>query len=84
MDKFRTIPATLEAVQFLGIYTYDEMIELWGDSFQENCKFNSRANVIIINDNKFASVGDWVTKHEDGNYGVCNTDYLKKCCELIS
>lgn len=86
--KFRKKPVVIEAVQFLGESSVQEMKGTWGDKFWDGVGFFVGGSVtkmrLVINTPEgtmTASIGDWIIKGVKGEFYPCKNDIFEATYE---
>lgn len=81
---------TVEALQWLGWVSGD--IDKWqsfmGDTFSSRCvvregEAGKEAVIMSRSGPQVAYRGDWVLKHGENNFSVCNCDVFEEAYELV-
>lgn len=87
--KFRKKPVVIEAVQFLGAKSFDEMVELWKQDFVSACGFfggssEERMNMEIktLEGIMIAYIGDWIIRGIKGEFYPCKNDIFEMTYEI--
>lgn len=87
MMKYRKKPVIVDAIQFLGQGSYDEMKKEWpefGDKSQyAHCQM-ADINEIVINTKKgylTVFIGDYVVRNDEGEFYPCKPDMFEEIYE---
>ena len=86
MPKFRKKPVVIEAFNFTGGMSYDEMCVDWGDIFADVAKHQNVINVIDIQTlegTMTAHLGDWIIRGVKGEFYPCNPDIFEQTYEHV-
>lgn len=86
--KFRKKAVVIEAVQYLGGYTFDEMTVDWGESFGNVARHQQQGNFVDIKTLEegvmTAHVGDWIIKGiKKGEFYPCKPDIFAATYEPV-
>lgn len=73
----------IEAMQFTGGFSYDEMTVEWGERFTNVAHYHPKMNCIDIDTlegNDVANIGDWIIKgiSVKGEFYSCKPDIFEK------
>jgi hypothetical protein len=88
MAKFRKKPVVIEAFQFTGGFSFDEMLVDWGEPFAAVATL-SKMNELDIqtleshNAPLRASLGDWIIKGVQGEFYPCKPDIFEATYEAV-
>ena len=85
MAKFRKKPVVIEAVQFNGGYSFDEMLTDFGKEFADVVTYSNRANDLQIHTLEGvmnAAPGDWVIRGVKGEFYPCKPDIFAATYDL--
>lgn len=83
--QFRKKPVVIEARQFLGPFSIDEMVEDWGEAFAKVHSFGNGVLRIYIDEGfLYPAVGDWVIKGVAGEFYSCKDDVFAATYEPAS
>lgn len=78
MAEFRKKPVVIEAIQYNGPYSVDEMGEDWGESFTSVAKYdNGFLSIKTLESHSAplgASIGDWIIRGVQGEFYPCKPD----------
>lgn len=88
--KFMKKPVVIEAVQFLGSESVDEMNKTFGISFQAHSTFirgnSSKKMGLIIHSMEgemTANIGDWIIQGVKGEHYPCKNDIFEATYEAV-
>lgn len=82
--KFRKKPVVIEAFEFTGMSSLDEMRKVWGDSFQ--CHPHGNGGLLKIKTLEGyirPTVGDWIIRGIKGEYYPCKPDIFEATYERV-
>lgn len=83
--KFRKKPVVIEAMQFNGGFSFDEMSVEWGTEFTDVVRYNDLMNALIVctlEGDMAANPGDWIIKGVAGEFYPCKPDIFHRTYEL--
>lgn len=86
MPKFRKKPVVIEAMKFMGGFSYDDMCEEWGDPFSNVARHNNLMNEIIIKTlegDMRVSHSDFVIKGVKGEFYPCKPDIFEATYDQV-
>ena len=78
--KFRSKPVVIEAIQFLGGFSIDEMRVEWGEPFARTALYNDKMNDLLIatlEGAMRADLEDWIIKGTRGEFYPCKPDVFQ-------
>ena len=88
--KFRKKPVVIEAIQFLGVVSFDEMAATWGDTFVRVCSFfagstdvNMDMTIKTLEGDHQALIGDWIIRGVKGEFYPCKNDIFEMTYDLV-
>ena len=84
--KYRKKPVVIEAMRYMGSFSYDEMGVEWGDSFAKTTSHQSHTNSMWIRtlEGTFSvNLGDWVIKGIKGEFYACKPDIFEATYEAV-
>lgn len=84
--KFRSKPVEIEAMQFNGGFSFDEMLVEWGQDFLEVVKYFSNVNYMEIRTLEgtvIARPSDWIIKGTEGEFYPCKDSVFKRKYEAV-
>lgn len=84
--KFRKKPVVIEAMQFMGPFSVDEMILEWGDPFTDVASYNVTMNELQIETLEGihrANHLDWIIKGVKGEFYPCKPDIFAMTYEPL-
>ena len=85
--RFKTRPVEIEAMQFTGGFSVDEMGVEWGDEFAKVARYNDHMNTLLIQTLEgvhIASIGDWIIKGTLGEFYPCKQKAFENKYELAT
>lgn len=83
--RFRKKTHEIEAFRFMGLFSYEEMIEAWGASFKMASNYCPMKDIIEVGNpmGEMKAVRfDWVIKNQ-GQYFVMKSDVFEMLYEQI-
>lgn len=90
MVKFRKKPVEIEAIQYNGPFTLDEMRETWGDAFKPIVvSLDGRAGVVCglaietLEGTMKAEPLDWIIRGVKGEFYPCKPDIFSATYEPV-
>jgi hypothetical protein len=90
MQKYRKKPVIIEAMQYLGPFSLDEMREEWGEEFSSVCTQSDLGVVTIktlegmaIEGIFFVTIGDFIIKGVKGEFYPCKPDIFEATYEFV-
>ena len=90
MAQYRKKPVVIEAVQFLGVKSFYEMVELWGQSFVNVCGFFAGSvddkmdmNIKTLEGTMKVFIGDWVIRGIKGEFYPCKNKIFEGTYEKV-
>jgi hypothetical protein len=85
MQKYRKKPVIIEAMQYLGPFSLDEMHEEWGEAFSSVCTQNDLglAAIKTLEGLLFLTIGDFIIKGVKGEYYPCKPDIFEATYEPV-
>lgn len=86
--KFRKKPVVIEAIQFTGLSSINQMCNRWQKSFMDVADFDEseeKENFFIetLEGNHCASLNDWIIKGVNGEFYPCKPDIFEKTYEAV-
>ena len=88
--KFRKKPVVIEAVQFLGAKSFDEMVELWGRPFIGVCAFFAGSpiekmvmTITTLEGDHTAIISDFIIRGVKGEFYPCKKDIFEMTYEPV-
>lgn len=88
--EFRKKPVVIEAFQFLGAKSFDEMVESWGQSFVNACGFFAGSSVVpmdmtikTLEGIMRAHIGHWIIRGVKGEFYPCKPDIFEATYEKV-
>lgn len=88
MAKFRKKPVVIEAIRFLGGFSFDEMLVEWGKPFADVATL-SHTNLLRINTLEshdaplLATPGDFIIRGIKGEFYPCRADIFEATYEAV-
>lgn len=85
--RYRAKPVEIEATQFMGGFSVDEMRVEWGEAFGSVARYSDMANALSIKTlegTMQASLGDWIIKGTRGEFYPCKPDVFAAKYEPVT
>ena len=82
--KYRKKPIVIEAIQYLGPSSYDEMIEEWGQAFaNKSCLMPGYLNIRTLEGAHIAKISDYIIKGIEGEFYNCKESIFLATYEKV-
>lgn len=83
--KYRTKPVVKEAIQFLGLQSFDKMCEAWGESFIKVARYKELGFMRIdtLEGTHTATTCDYIIKGLKGEFYPCKQDIFEATYEKV-
>lgn len=77
MSMYRSKPVVIEAHPFNGQFSFDEMLDDWGEEFDKAAIYHNEMNdlkIVTLEGTMQANLGDWIIKGLRGEFYPCKPD----------
>lgn len=75
--RYRAKPVEIEAIRFLGPFSYDEICDEWDGFGEAAYMFNGFLRIRTPEGVMSAGVGDYIIKGTHGEFYPCNSDVFQ-------
>ena len=82
MAKYRKKPVVIEAMRFMGPFSFDEMLVEFEDFTGILLKSNE-IQIETLEGKMIANLGDWIIKGVKGEFYPCKPDIFKQTYEPV-
>lgn len=84
MRKFRKKPVEIEAIQYTGPFSFDEMVEAWGEGFTKACRMSKGLTIVTLEGILYASPEDWIIRGVKGEFYPIKPDIFAETYEPVA
>ena len=86
--RFRKKPIVIEALRFMGGFSFDEMLVEWGKPFGDVARLDitNTLTIYTLESHKEplnATMGDWIIKGIAGEFYPCRSDIFEATYEAV-
>lgn len=83
--KFKTKTIEKEAIQYLGPFSIDEMVDVWPEFKKHYAQSNiGILKIRTLEGDHFASIGDWIIKGIKGEFYPCKPEIFEMTYEPVN